>query len=433
MKKPIEVKEFQSIIYDSDYADIADYKCIEKKQFEDLVTFVREYTSVDEGNEAYDFMRYSRKKHVDAVTFRNYVGLIQMKDGFQVQILPKIDFITEDDEGNEETKKLFLKMLRSMKDLRGKVFNEAAIKADKMNLYEIFINMYVQEVLHLVKHGLRSDYVIQEDNLGFYKGKLLVGKHIRLNSVHKERFYVGFEEYLPNRPENKLVKATLEKLLRITTSAENSKEIRQLLMAFEMVETSISYEKDFAKVVINRNTKDYENLIRWSRVFLMNESFSVFSGSTTSRALLFPMESVYESYVSREIKKSLIPHGWDVSCQEKGMHLFKKPKKLFRLRPDIVLRRGGRTVIMDTKWKKLSLNETNYGISQSDMYQMYAYSKKYKTPEIWLLYPDNREMKGRTDIIFDSGDGTRVRVWFVDLKNIQTDIQRIEEILETQI
>ena len=88
---------------------------------------------------------------------------------------------------------------------------------------------------------------------------------------------------------------------------------------------------------------------------------------------------------------------------------------------------------MDTKWKKLSLNETNYGISQSDMYQMYAYSKKYKTPEIWLLYPDNREMKGRTDIIFDSGDGTRVRVWFVDLKNIQTDIQRIEEILETQI
>ena len=54
MKKPIEVKEFQSIIYDSDYADIADYKCIEKKQFEDLVTFVREYTSVDEGNEAYD-------------------------------------------------------------------------------------------------------------------------------------------------------------------------------------------------------------------------------------------------------------------------------------------------------------------------------------------------------------------------------------------
>ena len=119
-----------------------------------------------------------------------------------------------------------------------------------------------------------------------------------------------------------LVKATLEKMHKLTTSAENSKEIRQLLVSFEMVEASTAYEKDFANVVINRNTKDYENLMKWSRVFLMNESFTTFSDSTTSRALLFPMESVYESYVAKEMKKVFGPDGWDVSSQDEGHYLW---------------------------------------------------------------------------------------------------------------
>ena len=112
----------------------------------------------------------------------------------------------------------------------------------------------------------------------------------------------------------------------------------------------------------------------------MNKSFTTFSGSTTSRALLFPMESVYESYVSQQMKKVFRPDGWDISTQDKGHYLFMNPRKKFALRPDIVLTKDDHTVIMDTKWKNLINNERkNYGISQSDMYQMYAYSKKYKT------------------------------------------------------
>lgn len=100
---------------------------------------------------------------------------------------------------------------------------------------------------------------------------------------------MAYDEFHPNRPENKLVKATLLKLQKLTTSAENSKEIRQLLTAFEMVEPSTNYTKDFSQVKIDRNTKDYEMLIQWSKVFLLNKSFTTFSGKNTSRALLFPI------------------------------------------------------------------------------------------------------------------------------------------------
>ena len=421
MRKLFEVKEFDSIICNSDYKDNDSYKYLVKKQFENLEMFIHEFSGSEENADALDFMRIDYRRNVgDRITIKNYVGLIQMKDGFQVQILPKIAFGDEEDSGNAKTKRVFLRMLRSMKDFPSKIFNDASLKVEQMNLYEIFINMYLQEVRHLVKRGIKSAYVSQEDNLRYYKGKLLVGQHLRANLVHKERFYVGYEEFLSNRPENRLVKSTLEKLQKITSSAENSKEIRQLLTAFELVESSTNYQKDFSKVVIDRNTKDYEMLMQWSKVFLMNKSFTTFSGSTTSRALLFPMESVYESYVSQQMKKVFRPDGWDISTQDKGHYLFMNPRKKFALRPDIVLTKDDHTVIMDTKWKNLINNEKkNYGISQSDMYQMYAYSKKYKTSEIWLLYPINDEMRNSKPIKFDSGDGTTVNLFFVDVANIE--------------
>ncbi len=427
MNKPIEVKEFQSIIYDKAYDGVNGNKCIKKEQFDDLVTFIREYTASDEGADAYDFMRYSRKRHVDAVTFRNYVGLIQMKNGFQVQVLPKIDFTSED-----RTKAVFLDMLRSLKDFPSKVFNDASLKVDRMNLYEIFINMYIQETRQLVKHGLRSAYIEQEDNLRYYKGKLLVSPHLRANMAHKERFYVAFEEFSLNRPENRIVKATLEKLQNLTTSAENAKEIRQLLMYFEMVESSKAYEKDFSKVIIDRNTKDYENLMKWSRVFLTNKSFTTFSGTTTARSLLFPMEKVFESYVYRELSKVFSPEGWRCTQQVRSRHLFDKPIR-FLLKPDILLEKGERIIVLDTKWKNLIDNDRqNYGISPADMYQMYAYSKKYNAPEIWLLYPLNNEMRGHEPISFYSQDNTRVNVFFVDLEHIGESMKELAEKIDKE-
>ena len=408
------------------------YKYLETAAFLDLVEFIHEFSENEENADALDFMRIGYKRNVgDVVTIKNYVGLIQMKNGCQVQVLPKISFDTGEDAGNKETKRVFLKMLKSMKDFPSKVFNDANLKVDRMNLYEIFINMYLQEVRQLVKRGIKSAYVGQEDNLRYYKGKLLTSQHIRSNVTHKERFYVAYDEFHPNRPENRLIKATLLKLQKLTSSAENAKEIRQLLTAFEMVDPSANYTKDFSQVTIDRNTKDYEMLMQWSKVFLLNKSFTTFSGKSTSRALLFPMESVYESYVAQQMKKVFGPAGWEVSSQDKGYYLFTEPRKQFALRPDIVCQRDGRTVIMDTKWKSLINSErANYGISQSDMYQMYAYSKKYGTSEIWLLYPLNDEMRGHDDIKFESGDGTTVRLHFVDVAHIEETLIELRNKLE---
>lgn len=60
--------------------------------------------------------------------------------------------------------------------------------------------------------------------------------------------------------------------------------------------------------------------------------------------------------------------------------------KKFKLRPDIVIDKW--LIVADTKWKIIDSNDYywNYWISQADMYQLYAYAKKYHCGELYLIY-----------------------------------------------
>ena len=430
-KEPFRVKEYDSIICEKESVTSDFYRQMPKEDFERLEEFIRSHAPEDDGeSDTLEFMNisYSKRGVGDIVHVRNYVGMIQMPNGYQIEILPRIVF------GNgqkDRTKEVFIKMLRSMKDFPCKVFNNANSAVDRMNLYEIFINMYISEVRDLAKKGLKSAYILQEDNLNFFKGKLAVSEHVKRNAAHKERFYVSYDEYRINRPENRLIKAALLKLQKLTNDYSNAREIRQLLSYFELVETSVNYQKDFSQVVIDRNTKGYENVMQWSKVFLGNKSFTTFSGKDNARALLFPMEKVFEAYVADNMRRIMRGTGWSVSTQDKGHYLFTAPKKQFALRPDIVMKNEKLPpIILDTKWKRLTNDgKKNYGISQSDMYQMYAYGKKYNTSEIWLLYPQTEGMEEMNGFTFSSGDDINVHLFFVNVAAIDKSLLELKNML----
>lgn len=431
MKEPFEVQEFDKITCNPDYRESSEYQYLEESIFNDFVKFIEEFTASDENNDALDCFSI---KHVRGpgriITTKNYVGLIQMKDGNQIQILPKIPLSIGEDCGNKETKRIFLKMLRCMYDFQGKVFNTSNLNIDNMNLYEIFINMFLQEVTHLVKKGLKANYISEEDNLSSLRGKLKIENHITKNSCHKENLYCIFDEYQINRPENKLIKSTLIKLKNITERIENIKSINHLLAYFEFVEPSQNYDSDFQCVSIDRSMKDYELIMQWSKIFLKNKSFTTFSGVSFSRALLFPMEKLFEGYVAKHIRKCFREYDWEIKTQDKGYYLFDAPSRKFALKPDIVIVIDNEnSIIMDTKWKNLVNKEReNFGISQADMYQMYAYAKKYKTPNIWLLYPLNYEMKNHDSIVFESTDEDNVivNIFLVDVENIEISLEELK-------
>ena len=437
----LSVREFDTITCNEDYQNDPYHEYLDEKHFIELEKFVKDYSSRTDEADILDFMKLGFKRGVgNTITFNSNVGIIQLPSGFQIEILPKINLDSEDDTFSR-TKRIFLDMLCCLKEFDGKSFNLASLNSDKMNLYEIFINMYLKETRNLVKHGIKSLYVPNEDNLRYFKGKLKVNDHIKLNAAHRERFFMCYDEYQVNRAENRLVKTTLLKLQKLTRSLENAKEIGQLLISFEHVEISTNIDEDFSKVSLGRDTKDYEKLIVWSNVFLRNKSLTTFSGRTTGSALLFQMERVFETFVANWISRifsDLSSNTLMASAQDSGYYLFDSPRR-FRLRPDIVIRRyGTEPVIMDTKWKRLKADDAgSYGISQSDMYQMYAYSKKYHTSDIWLLYPLNEEVTGLSDISFvaeqEEDKKVNVRVFFIDLADYKTSITELYNVVTETI
>jgi 5-methylcytosine-specific restriction enzyme subunit McrC len=398
------------------------YQELPERTFDALEAFILANNTVD-GTDAIELLSLSARRGIGKViTARNYVGLITMTDGTVIEILPKI---TGDGISVADTKRIFLEMLKTLKDVTFKDFNVSHLHTDRLSLLEIFIKMFLDEVSVLTKQGLKAAYTPIEDNERFYKGKLLASQNIKYNLVSKERFFVRYDDFNINRPENRLIKSTLRFLLKQTADSRNRQNAFRLLTFFEGVDCSTSYEADFSKCISDRSMSHYEKALSWCRVFLRGNSFTAFAGSEVALALLFPMDKVFESYIAAKLRR-LTPSGVELRMQDNRYSLFDRPTRAFSMRPDIVLVDGSLTVVMDTKWKLLSENTRNYGISQTDMYQMYAYSKKYDAEKIVLLYPQPEGLHN-ADIAFHSDDGVSVNVAFIDLLHTDASVAALIE------
>lgn len=405
------------------------------KQFEQLENFV--LANQKEEPEFGQLMIISvMRGYGKVIKAQNYIGVITLKDGTTIEILPKISSagINYDEEKTKgEMRKLLVRMLRSLRSAPYKSTQSSKIDAEKLPLFEIFVRMFLDEAFYIVRRGLRCGYETICGNEKFYKGKMLFAEQIKYNSIHKERFFVEYDEFNTNRAENRLLKSTILLLARKSASAVNQADIHTLLLLFSEIEPSQNYEKDFALSCRERSTLYYRGALDWCRVFLAGKSFLSFRGDEYASALLFPMERLFQDYVAKEIRRVFMPYGWSVSTQEAALYLFDTPQR-FKLRPDIVVRKGGATYILDTKWKLLGNDPAqNYKISQGDMYQMYAYYKKYEAKEVgvkgvYLLYPLVENLSDIPD--YRSEDSVNVKICLINLMRMNQSITDLRKNLE---
>lgn len=365
------LKEFEFL----QYKDEKKENYIKEDSFNAIEKFVLE------NEQTAQYLKITSKKGFGKVLqAQNYVGLIQTKDGTTIEILPKIRNIDD-----EKSKEILLKMLKTLKNSPFKNMSIANLKSRKMPLLESFISMFLEELAKLIQKGIKSDYLQKEENLQFLKGKLKINEQIKQNYIHKERFFVEFDEFLSNRVENRLIKSTLKYLYKKSKLNKNQQKIREFLFVFDEIETSKNIKNDFSRIRLDRQMRDYEQVLLWSRTFLLENSFSPYRGETVAFALLFDMNLLFESYVYDYLRKS---GGFEeIKAQDKTHHLaYENNSGKFRLKPDIVINKG--EIIADTKWKLLSEEKSNNGISQTDIYQLYAYGTKYKNcTNLYLIYP----------------------------------------------
>ena len=369
---------------------------IDKKDFKDIENFI-----LKNSDENAPFLRIASGVGGKFIQARNYVGVLQTKSGLTIEILPKITDKTD----TEKSKKVLIKMLKSLKNFPAKSSNLANLKTQNLPLLEIFISMFLCELEALVKKGIKSDYVALEENLKFLKGKLNINEQIKRNSIHKERFYVEYSEFLSDIKINQIIKTTLKFLYKKSNSSKNQQKIRELLFIFDDVSTCSDYKNFFANYTISRQVKHYEQALLWCKIFLLGDSFTPHNGDDLALALLFDMNALFESYVGNFIKKKLP----GAILQHSEKHLVENPRS-FRLMPDIFLEDK---FIADTKWKIIKSKDD---ILQADLYQLYGYGKKYECDKLYLIYP---KIDGATQepINFKYDDEMHLEILYFDLEN----------------
>ena len=271
------------------------------------------------------------------VAARNYVGVIQTRDGTTVEILPKVDLGAnkgaDEKQQEKETCEIFLKMLRHYRDGPCRNLNDADIRAIKnFPILEAFIAMFLKDMRELTRRGLACAYGEVEENRHYLKGKLMMAQHLRHNLVHRERFYVRYEIFSPNRPVNRLLKSALQLLLRASRKEENRAQIRNALFYFEDIPHSTDIDTDLIRARVDRTMPLYNRLFPWARLFLKRAAPATWRDNNPALALLFPMERIFEHYVAHLVARAA--PDWTVNPQESRHDLIdKNPKGKTRISP----------------------------------------------------------------------------------------------------
>ncbi|MFN1647533.1 McrC family protein [Vibrio rotiferianus] len=405
------VFEYGYLSFDKSARDELGAELISKSAFE----YLKEVCLSANESETSKCLGLTKRYGYELIQVKNYVGVLFTPTGEHIEVLPKTGRKAADRETViSESRQLLLMMLQHLGSFRYVASDQASIASKKMPLLEVFIEQFLQSVNRLVKRGLKSDYVTQVDNLHYQKGKLLVGQQLRHNVINKHKFYIEYDEYLINRPANRLIATALNKLVAYTRSPSNQRFLRELQFAFVDVPVSKSVKQDLSALKLDRSMLDYHVPIAWAKLIL--EGFSPLSmkGESSALSLMFPMEAVFESYVASVLRSSL-PENVELTTQARSKHLVKHNGRVqFQLKPDLLITKPDKSwIVLDTKWKLLDIEAYHYGLSQADLYQMFAYGHKYLNGvgDLYLIYPAHERFTKPIEHSFDFSDS--LKLWVV--------------------
>ena len=328
------------------------------------------------------------KKHlkVPSVVERTRTGLkaagvvgIVAAPGATLEILPKID----GEDG--AVRKALVSMLSVAWGLRVADGELAGLDTQRSDLLEVLIGLFANRLLVAVRRGLPPRYVGFEADLRLLRGRLNVVRQVTSLAARPDVLACRFEELSEDTPLNRVLKAAVQRLVRVTRSAANARLLHELAARLELVGDSPKPLKE--PVRLDRTNTAYHGLHRLALLFLSGDWQSTTSGEALGFSLLFPMAELFEKFVGKLVRRSVAP--WPVRLQDRRHSaLLDDAGPLFALRPDVVIEAPAGPIVLDAKWKKLAANDgRKLGVDQADIYQMLVYGQAYGAERLVLLYP----------------------------------------------
>lgn len=365
-----------------------------------------------------------------------WVGVLQIP-GLQLEILPK----TDDDEsggagGNTaltlgDVRSNLMEMLvrGGLAAVRARGVADLALRAG--NLHDQLVDAFLDRALFEYRRGPDRGYLSQEDNLDTLRGKLVLSRHLARNNAQKHRFYCRHDVLSEATLINIRIKQACGALgfrpLPVSTQSK-----RQLLMALLDEVPDVPVQQHEPDPTFTRQNERFEDIYTFASMLLAGLAPDARAGQVETFSLLFDMDQVFERYIAAFLLSRVIPHieGARLFPQARGhryslyrAHNVSDREGVLRLAPDLLFALdtppGSKTLIIDTKWKRLSDGVASRP-ANNDLYQLYAYLHRYDCDRAFLLYPQvgNVEPRDLEALSGRNGDskGT-VGVRFVNLRH----------------
>jgi 5-methylcytosine-specific restriction enzyme subunit McrC len=346
----------------------------------------------------------------------NYVGVIETPCNTRIEVLPKH---LDGPDTADASRKLLQRMIAAAMDLPFRQVSETALQTFDAPLSEWVMGRFLSALSHLIKRGVRSDYVRVDGAEHYLRGQLDPSRQVRQPPGRQHIFQIRHDIFVPDRPENRLLRRALEHVARAAQTPSNWRLAQELRSLLHEVPASTNVDTDMRAWRDDRLMAHYRPVRPWCELVLFRQMPYSLVGQWHGISLLFPMEKLYERFVAAWLRRHLVPGAILRAPAASEFLCLHEDSHMFRLEPDLLVEYEGRRWVLDAKWKRLDAADraNKYGLSQSDLYQLFAYGMKYLGPgggDLALVFPRCARFPESLPV-FEYGYGLRLRVLPFDL------------------
>ena len=226
-----------------------------------------------------------------------------------------------------------------------------------------------------IKRGLGKEYILRTETLSSLRGKMNITKSIKTQTILKKQMWCTYDEFSVNGTKNRIIKSTLELLLKSDIPKYRKKELRKLIIFFSEVENIDLHSVNW-NMKYDRNNKTYRMLISICYLVVNGLLQTNLDGNTKIMDFLDEqsMFRLYEKFILGYYKKhyaelspsaSRIP--WSVD----------NTRMLPIMQSDIHLQKNNTVLIIDAKYYShtTQVKYDNHTLHSNNMYQIFTYVK----------------------------------------------------------
>jgi 5-methylcytosine-specific restriction enzyme subunit McrC len=327
------------------------------------------------------------------VKFAQFCGVVRLPH-VVVEILPKVGLGDVREAGEEaQARAKLLAMLRTARRLPVTRVADTPQSSVRAPLLDAFIAAFLDCALDQAHRGLLTRYVSHAEDLPLIKGRFHAAGHIRRNLGRPHLLHCEHDEFTVDNSYNRAVVAALEACRHWMQGADTQRLWFEVQARWTGVALTKMTAKQVARLPRDRTTHRYEALLTWCEWLLSLTSPSMGRGISDAPGLLFDMNKLFEAHVAAVVASTVEP-GDRMETQGPERALGQcNGLGVFTLKPDITVWReeglAGQRIrrIIDAKWKRLDPSSQDFGVRESDVYQLLAYAIAYGCDTVELFYP----------------------------------------------